>query len=191
MKKSIFLFLLGLLMLGCGGTAKVINKDLQNYSTKVMVPLDDKYLNKVVINPRWVNKDNLEIDFFSYKIEAKPVFGAAINLLYDPNILEYIDYKVGDFLEGGDTKIQGQKPVYLVSPGKSSIEGKVGLIVGISLFRGVSGVKGPGRLISLNFKSREPVPTEIIITKGKLKGLQADDITEISWPTFIPISSPP
>ncbi|MGA1797105.1 MAG: cohesin domain-containing protein [bacterium] len=190
MKNVLISFLIGLLFCSCAGTAKLLREELQDQSAENLsysMPAEGR--NTVEVHPRWSTKDTLEVDFLVSSVDVRPVFGTAINLQYDPDILEYMDFTEGNFLEQGGASIQEQKPVYLVSPGRLTEMGRKELIIGISLFRGSQGVKGSGKLITLRFKGKKPGATEIVFTKHKLKDVKADDISEINWPVSISVPS--
>ncbi len=192
MQKIIILALGGLSLLGCWETETAVKDEKQEQAVEAMLAgVAAITPNTVIAYPRWLNKDTLEIDFLAYKIQVKPVFGTAINLKYEPQVIEYSYYKEGDFLERGGAPTGNQKPTYLISPAGSSEAGKTELIIGGTLFRGTPGVTGSGKLLTLRFKVKQTTATVITITKGKLKSLQADDLTEVQWPDSIPISPLP
>ncbi len=135
--------------------------------------------NSVIVIPRRVNKHRVIVDFWAYKITRGAVFGMAINLSYDANILDYKTYKRGGFLERGGKSVGAMKPIYMVS--SSDLEpGLKKLVVGGTLFRGTPGVVGTGKLISLLFDLKQDTPTDILFLKNKLKNPRAEDITEIN-----------
>ena len=195
MKRIWFLLLAGICLLGCLEDKTAVRKEpqaqvLQNQALEDMLAgIPGIVPNTIIAYPRWIDKQSLAIDFLAYKIKAKPVFGTAINLDYDPHVLEYSSYKKGDFLEQGGVPAGNQEPVYLISPANPGESGKSNLIIGATLFRGTPGVTGSGRLLTLLFRSKQALSTEIALTKGKLKGLKADDISEVHWPTTISVIS--
>ncbi len=175
---------------------KAVRGEMQDESLKkVLTGMQEITPNSVIAYPNWRDKKTLAVDFWAYEIDIEPVFGAAINLNYNPEILKYSSYEKGDFLEHGGKSIGKQKPVYLVSDtGEKTTGGQPAekkLIIGATLFRGTPGVTGSGKLLTLLFQARKDVPTEITFAKKKLKNLQAQDIININWSTSIPIPSRP
>lgn len=191
MKKILILLLTGFCLFGCLESKTIIKDASQEQITgqaieKALASIPGIKPNTVIAYPRRLNKQDLAIDFIAYKIKGEPVFGTAINLSYDSKVLKYVSYRKGDFLEKGGIPTGNQKPVYLVSP-VTSAESEVSLIIGASLFRGTSGVTGSGRLLTLRFRIKQAISTEIMLTKAKLKSLQAEDINKINWPNSIPV----
>jgi hypothetical protein len=183
------------LLFGCSGTQKDVRTDLLVKSTELLPP-DISAMkakpNSVIVKPRWLEEEKLSVDFLAYKIDAEPVFGLAVNIIYDSEVLNYLSYEKGNFLEHGGKPIGKQKPMYLISTTEGKTKEKKSreekLIIGATLFRGTPGVTGTGKLFNLLFNIRKDTPTEIKFTKKKLKNLQAKDITQINWPDSISIS---
>jgi hypothetical protein len=191
MRKILILLLVGFCLFGCLESKTVIKDAAQDQVTAQVIEealerIPGVTPNTVIAYPRRLNEESLAIDFLAYKIKAEPVFGTAINLSYDSNVLEYVSYQKGDFLETGGTPTGNQEPVYLISP-INSAESEKALIIGASLFRGTPGVNGSGRLLTLRFRIKKVISTEIVLSKAKLKGLQAGDINKIKWPALIPV----
>jgi len=191
MKRILALLIAGLSLFGCVEDKTAVREESQAQTAQkleaTLAGIPGIAPDTIIAYPRWLDKQTLAIDFLAYKVTTKSVFGTAINLDYDSKVLEYNSYKKGDFLEQGGTPAGNQPPVYLVSPANSGVSGNNSLIIGASLFRGTPGVTGSGRLLTLIFHARQSAPTKIAITKGKLKSLQADDISGIHWPNSIKI----
>ena len=171
---------------------KAVKGELQEESSKkILTGIQGLTPNSIVALPRWRDPKTLAVYFLAYEISVEPVFGVAINLSYDPEILKYFSYEKGDFLEHGGKSIGNQKPVYLISDAGDKTTGgkpaKKNLIIGATLFRGTPGVAGSGKLFTLLFKARKQVPTRITFAKKKLKNLEARDINDINWPDSIAI----
>ncbi|MBI5787605.1 MAG: hypothetical protein HZA78_01950 [Candidatus Schekmanbacteria bacterium] len=187
MIKILIILSVCLSLTGCLEEKIVIKDEPQTQSIeKALATIPGITPNSVIAYPYWLNKQTLAIDFLAYKIGIAPIFGTVINLGFDAQILEYVSYKKGNFLERGGLPTGNQKPVYMISPAASTDSINM-LIIGTSLFRGTPGVTGSGRLLTLHFKSKQSAATEIVLAKAKLKGLQAEDISQINWPASIPI----
>jgi hypothetical protein len=195
MKKIWTLLMAAYFLSGCTGTVTKAVKIEREPLISVMDDMPDAAPNSVVTRLRRPDKENLTVDFLVKKVEAEPVFGVAINLSYNSDILKYSSYQEGNFLEKGGKPAGNQKPIYMVNVDSGAKRGekfeKERLIVGATLFRGTPGVIGSGKLITLLFQVKKNEATEIVFTKKKLKNIQAKDIADIDWPTSIPIQPLP
>jgi len=185
MKRISILLSVTLCLFGCAKTQTAVRVESQQQSTTdILAARPDIAPNTILISTRKTGDKILEIDFMAHEIDIEPVFGTSINLRYDSEVLTYSSYTKGDFLEQGGEPTGNQKPTYMIN---AAGEKEKRLVIGATLFRGTPGVTGTGKLLTLRFQINKDTPTEIAITKAKLKNLQAKDITKIQWPTSIPI----
>ena len=146
--------------------------------------------NSVYTTVAWQEGDLVDISFNINEADAGSVFAAVMNFSYNSSDLEYLSYEQGNYFDQAGSEINKKKPVYLVvdkalSGGEASGEHR--LAVGISLFKGSPGMTGSGRLITLRFKAKQQSASQIILTKKKIVGTDAKEITQISWPAAVQI----
>ncbi len=105
---------------------------------------------------------------------ADDVFAASLDVTFDPDRVDFVDWSAGDLLEGA-----GQKPFYLVTeqPGR--------VVIGVSLSGGGAGVDvGVARtLIRLSFRALEAGSSEVAFENSGLldSGAVPQDIPGITW----------
>lgn len=105
---------------------------------------------------------------------ADDVFAASLDVTFDPDRVDFVDWSAGDLLEDS-----GQKPFYLVAeqPGR--------VVIGVSLTGGGSGVDVDvaRTLIRLTFRALEAGSSELDFENSGLLDSQAEpqDIPGISW----------
>lgn len=153
---------------------------------------ENRQPNSVYISTDWQADDTVDLHFNINQADAAPVFAAVMNFSYNAEALEYVSYDAGDYFDQAGSQINQRKPIYLVAAkpvlGDDGEEtGESRLAVGISLFKGSPGMKGSGRLITLKFRARQKQFPRIIMTKKKIVGTDAKEITQISWPDAIRI----
>jgi len=104
----------------------------------------------VYLNGEFLNHDIVHITAHMEGLQT-PVLGVAFHLRYDPEILSFLRYDPGEFLErGGD-------PFYLVSASKSSVNMEAGdLVFGETLRRNDDFPVGDGAVAEFYFQELGP-----------------------------------
>ena len=107
--------------------------------------------------------------------DTSNVYGAAVDLTYDPSELQYVTWAAGTFLEQG-----GHAPNYTVQAAQA---GRV--VIGVSRTGNVGGVNASGNrpLIHIVFRVTRLGDTTVFIQNGSLSDDQIppQDISGISW----------
>ncbi|KKP36998.1 hypothetical protein A2483_02730 [Candidatus Peregrinibacteria bacterium RIFOXYC2_FULL_33_13] len=135
----------------------------------------------IYIDYQKVNDQQLEIKIIANKF-TEEIFAAVFDFLYDPKILKYEKYKVGNFFE------QSTDPIYLVDNKKN--EGR--LITGISLKRGDKMITGSGTLIKFLFTLKGNGTQKLSFDKNQIIKMQIknDPIKDSKWEnTFLTIEN--
>ncbi|MEH0022217.1 MAG: cohesin domain-containing protein [Desulfobacter sp.] len=149
--------------------------------------------NSVYVTTDWQEDGVVDVTFNVNQADAGAVFAAVMNFSYSGKDLEYVSYEEGNYFDQAGSAINKKKPVYLVSakPVSSSTDDgsdEYRLAVGVSLFKGSPGMNGSGRLITLKFRAKHQTASQIILTKKKLVGTDAKELTQISWPGAVRIT---
>lgn len=119
------------------------------------------------------NQRELTLQVNSKEIGA-PVFGMAFDLLFDEEILEYVNYSPGNFFE------QTKEPIYLVSLSRND---NFRIISGISLRKNDPLPQGSGTIVNFYFKIKKAGVSQLkfenveIVTMNSKKSR----ISNITW----------
>jgi hypothetical protein len=155
----------GLLVLCCGFGEMVWANDLNGL--------------KIDFQAKSIDKDTLKIDVL-VEGSGEQVLGSAFHFYYDDEVLDFLSFEKGDFLEAG-----GDEPIYLVKEAFDEKGAK--LVVGASLRRGDVLPSGSGRLMSFIFQPNNLLAladAEVFVENSVVSSLVNDqkfDFTEVSW----------
>ena len=103
--------------------------------------------------------------------DTDDVHTAAFDVVFDENLVEYVNYTTGSFLEQG-----GNVPLYQVGQGPGRI------VVGVNRF-GSSGTDAVGSqaLINLNFRATDVGQSQLSVVNASLRDGSFNDISSVAW----------
>ncbi len=98
------------LLFSCSmGKMTVRDEPEETFLARMLADKRDITSDSVLVFYRCLDEKTLEVFFLAHEITREPVFGIAINLSYDSDVLDFFSYEKGGFLEKGlDTKRKNQ-----------------------------------------------------------------------------------
>ena len=124
-------------------------------------------------------KDGFEISVRVFDLDVEYIYGAAFDIKYDANVIEFVRYEEGFFFEW---KTGGRQVEYMVTEHLKYDDTPSGkLTVGVSLVGDYHGVKGYGDIIRIRFKILSTDTTTLIFRDNKLLTVDGSYVTGVSW----------
>jgi hypothetical protein len=169
----ILLVLLSTVSCGGGGGDAVRGGGPSGIEAAFTAAMDDPGANTVTLTPGSVTDDSVIVKV--RVTDTSGVYGAALDLIYNPIMVEYVGWAPGTFLEQG-----GQHPNYTVqlpSPGR--------IVVGVSRTGNVSGANASGSpvLIQVVLRATQAGNSNVTIQNGTLTNNQIPPggLSGIAW----------